>query len=85
MDYALRRCCFLTLSFLEDFNAGHEFGNKEMKNLMKEITNKVYTFLKYADDRDFMAAMDIAYPEDWDDPMLDKDFVAVMKKLKEFS
>ena len=69
-------------TFLEDIHSGAaQLGDEEMKKLMKEITNRVYTFLKFIEDQNFMTMMSHAYPDKWDKAELDPDFMGIIKSL----
>ena len=50
------------------------FDENEMRDLMREIVNKIYTFLVKMDDPDFTAWRDFVRPqaEHWDKPKLDR-------------
>ena len=50
------------------------FDEDEMRDLMRQIVNKIYTFLAKMDDADFMAWRDFLRPqtEHWDKPRLDR-------------
>lgn len=70
-------------TFLEEIHSGNaSLGNKEIKQLMKEIANKVFTFLKHSNDPQFMAVMSIMHPHDWDTAELDEDFLVVLGMSK---
>ncbi len=72
---------------LEDYHAKDKLNQTEVMALMKEASNKVYTFLRYlneegVDHDTFMHLAEQGLPKDWDEPELDKSFVnsvAVMK------
>jgi hypothetical protein len=67
-------------TFLEDIHSGEEkFGNQEMKKLMREITNKVYTFLKLQNDPNFFSLMAQKYPDTWDKAELDNEFIEALR------
>ena len=69
-------------TFLEDIHTGDaKFGNPEMKKLMQEITNKVYTFFKFQNDPAFMALMTQKYPATWDKAELDEEFKEALRIL----
>jgi len=57
---------------LEDIHAAGKITDEEMKPLMKEIVNKVYTFLLL--ERDFMENPWFA-PEGWDEPEPDRKLI----------
>ena len=73
-------------TFLEDIHSGKsKLGNAEMKCLMQEIVNKVYTFLKFSQNPKFMQLMMLMSEgplKDWDKPKLDKDFLTVEEQSK---
>ena len=50
------------------------FDEDEMRDLMRQIVNKIYTFLAKMDDADFAAWRDFLQPqtEHWDKPRLDR-------------
>ena len=50
------------------------FDNKEMRDLMREIVNKLYTFFVKAEDPEFKAWTDFVRPHSyhWDRPKIDK-------------
>ena len=50
------------------------FDKDEMRDLMRQIVNKIYTFLAKMDDADFTAWRDFLQPqtEHWDKPRLDR-------------
>ena len=50
------------------------FDEDEMRDLMRQIVNKIYTFLAKMDDPDFAAWRDFLQPqtEHWDKPRLDR-------------
>ena len=53
-------------------------GNEEMRELMREVVNRLYTYQMKADDRHFVAMMDRALAEawQWDEPELDEAIVS---------
>lgn len=71
--------CILNTSFCR-LNFKKKIRDKKMRSIM-EMTNKTYTFLKYSNDRDFISLMDMNYPENWNNPKLDKDFLKLMNLL----
>jgi len=67
-------------TFLEDIHSGQAtLGQAEMKQLMRQITNKVYTFLKYQGDPEFMTAMAKRYPNEWDKAEIDEELLATKR------
>ena len=50
------------------------FDEEEMRDLMREIVNKIYAFLIKMEDPDFVAWREFVSPqtEKWDNPKLDK-------------
>lgn len=68
--------CVLNTSFSR-LNCKRKIRDKKMKSVM-EMTNKIYTFLKYSNDHDFIILMDMNYPENLSNPKLDKDFLKIM-------
>lgn len=50
----------------------------EMKKLLKEIVNRLYTWFRKSDDPAFGAKMErwVQVAQKWDEPELDKDFLA---------
>jgi hypothetical protein len=73
---------------VEDYHAEGKLSDVEMKAMNKEVANKIYTFLHYLfsdsveDQEVFLAAMGMMYPNHWDQPKLDADFVQSVKLLK---
>ncbi|HLD44258.1 MAG TPA: hypothetical protein VJC18_02385 [bacterium] len=55
-------------------------NDEEMKALMKEIVNHIYTFLLHIDDPDFQAWMErwATVSNKWDDPELEKSFLVTL-------
>ena len=55
-----------------------------MRDLMREVVNKLYTFFVKAEDPDFMTWTDFVRPESycWDRPKLDK---VMMHYVKEYA
>ena len=53
------------------------FDEDEMCDLMREIVNKIYTFLVKAEDSDFLAWRDFVRPQTdkWDKPKLDNTLI----------
>lgn len=68
--------CILSSSF-SSLNCNRKIREKKMKSIM-DMTNKIYTFLKYSNNRDFIILMDMNYPENWSNPKLDKDLLEIM-------
>ena len=59
-------------------------GNDEMRDLMREIVNRLYTFQAKADDPYFVAMMDRALAEagQWDEPELDEAIVSGIERAR---
>ena len=58
-------------------------SDDEMKCLMKEIVDKIYTFLCRQEEPEFLAAflrMGEMYAARWDDPLVDESFVVPSKR-----
>ncbi len=60
------------------------FDENEMRDLMREIVNKLYTFFVKAEDPDFVAWTDFVRPQSyhWDRPKIDK---VLMHFVKEYA
>jgi hypothetical protein len=61
-------------------------SDAEMKRLMKEIVNSVYSFLCRQHDREFLAAflqLGNRYTARWDEPQLKEDFVVPTKTSRQ--
>ena len=73
---------------LENYHSEGKIDDSEICALNKEVVNKIYTFLKFTFDSNqteqlnFEALMSLAFPHDWDEPVLDEEFV---KSLSLFS
>jgi hypothetical protein len=61
---------FRNSSLLEDLNAAGIISDREIKVLMTEAVNKVYTYLSFPEIMAHLRA-----PAEWDDAELDKDTV----------
>jgi hypothetical protein len=60
-------------------------SDAEMKQLMKEIVNSIYSFLCRQEDREFLAAflqLGSRYTARWDEPKLKEDFVVRGKTVR---
>lgn len=57
------------------WNKLSRFNDEEMKQLMKEVVNKLYSFLELQGNENFMKANAMFYPHHWDLPGLDAEFV----------
>lgn len=71
---------------IEDFHARKNgLSDADMMKFNKEVANKIYTVLHFmfGDDKDkrqrLFDAMEWFYPKDWDEPVLDQSFLAVLK------
>lgn len=70
---------------IEEYHADGKLTDDEMMAFNKEVSNKIYTFLNYMFlknseiNAEFMVAMSMYYPRDWDQPHLDRDFTSVVK------
>ena len=60
------------------------FDENEMRDLMREIVNKMYTFFTKGEDPDFVAWTEFVRPQSyhWDRPKLDK---VLMHMVKEYA
>ena len=60
------------------------FDQDEMRDLMREIVNKIYTFFFKAEDPDFQAFRDLVRPAtyEWDKPKIDS---VMMYHLKDYA
>lgn len=58
-------------------------SDEEMKPLMKEIVNKVYTYLYLMLKENMTPGGMFCEPQGWDDPELDTDFYGLMMLVKE--
>jgi hypothetical protein len=75
---------------LEDYHSGNGtvIGNKEMKIFMKQVVNKIYTFLKLSmfsgtlTSQEFLASMQWMIPLEWDKPRMDPSFRKGIKQWK---
>ena len=61
-------------------------NDAEMKKLMKEIVNRLYTWFVKSDDPEFKVKMErwVQIAQKWDDPELDKDFLAKIEEEQRF-
>jgi hypothetical protein len=60
-------------------------SDAEIKRLMKEIVNKVYSFLCRQDEKEFLETflqLGGRYAERWDEPELEADFVVRAKRTR---
>ncbi|MBI3296509.1 MAG: hypothetical protein HYZ71_17430 [Deltaproteobacteria bacterium] len=53
-------------------------SDEEMKHLMKDVTNKVYTLLTHIENEEFLSRL--SYPNKWDAPELDPEIDFLAKK-----
>jgi hypothetical protein len=65
---------------IEDYHSDGKLSDAEMKAFNQEVANKIYTFLHYLylpgqDQEAFLNAMGMMYPNHWDQPELDSEFV----------
>ena len=60
------------------------FDENEMRDLMREIVNKIYTFFVKGEDPDFVAFSDYVRPAmyEWDKPKIDS---VMMHHVKEYA
>ena len=60
------------------------FDQDEMRDLMREIVNKIYTFFVKAEDPDFQAFRDLVRPAtyEWDKPKIDS---VMMHHVKDYA
>ena len=67
------------------WNEISRFNDDEMKILMKQVVDKIYTFLHHNDDPVFLdnfMSHAIRFIQDWDDPAIDKNLVKMTKEPK---
>ena len=59
-------------------------GTEEMRDLMRKVVNRLYTFQAKAHDLQFVAMMDRALAEAWrwDDPELDEIFLSAIESSR---
>lgn len=59
------------------WNEVSHLDNDQIRDLMREIVNRLYTFYMLSDDFEFRASLDqwVAIAEKWDDPELDGSFL----------
>lgn len=65
-------------SVLEDYHAqGIPIGDDEMKTFMKDVVNRIYTFLSLLEDENFHYTLNLHQGsiKKWDDPEIDKSFI----------
>lgn len=73
---------------IEEYHGDDKITDTQMMQFNIEVSNKIYTFLKYffnADDTEysnFFSLMSMYYPNDWNKPILDVDFVEALEKIK---
>jgi len=73
---------------IEDYHGDDKITDNQMMNFNIEVSNKIYTFLKYllnADEEehaDFLSLASMYYPTDWRTPVLDSDFIEAMQQVK---
>lgn len=61
------------------WNKLSRISDEEMKKLMKEIVNKVYTMLAKQKHQKFLNLLAMSYPSDWDEPELDDEFMQAIQ------
>ena len=61
------------------------FGDDAMRDLMRQIVNRLYTFQLKTDDPYFQKLIDRWSPaaQKWDDPELDKGFLKTIERYRE--
>ncbi len=64
---------------------GLAFDDEAMRNLMRQIVNRLYTFQLKTDDPHFQKQIDrwASVAEKWDDPELDEFFMQTIERYKE--
>ena len=66
-------------TILEEYHSRGSLSQEDMKILNKEVSNKLYTFLRYfylekSEKKEvFMELVGMAFPDNWDRPVIDKD------------
>ena len=75
-------------TIIEDYHADGKLSDEDMKNFNKEVSNKLYTYLKIVlfsnnvkDSQRFLTAMGMMYPTTWDKPEFDEDFMEILKLM----
>lgn len=71
-------------TIIEDYHADGKISQKEMKAFNKEVCNKIYTWLYLSHQprmvyKKFVETAAMFYPNDWDEPELDKDLMFSLK------
>jgi hypothetical protein len=76
-------------TIIEDYHATGKLTDLEMKAFNKEVVNKLYTALqflgnpKYESKREsFLYLLNFMYPNDWDKPEMDAEFLRAVKLFK---
>lgn len=73
---------------IEDYHSAGKLSDTEMKTFNKEVANKIYSFLHYIFNETyenksaFLVAMGMMYPDGWDKPKLDAEFVKSVNLIK---
>ena len=64
------------------WNDAAHLDQDQMRALIKQIVNRIYTFHMLRDDFEFKASFDqwVAIAEKWDEPEMDQDFIARLAK-----
>lgn len=64
------------------WNDVSHLDNDQMRALMKEIVNRLYTFNISIDDQEFRDSLDhwVAIAEKWDEPEMDQDFIGTLAR-----
>jgi hypothetical protein len=64
------------------WNDVSHLDDDQMRALMKEIVNRIYTFHMLHDDFEFRSSLDqwVAIAEKWDNPEMDQDFIGTLAR-----
>ena len=64
------------------WNDAAHLDQDQMRALIKQIVNRIYTFHMLRDDFEFRASLDqwVAIAEKWDEPEMDQDFIGTLAK-----
>jgi hypothetical protein len=76
-------------TIIEEYHSRGKLTDAEMMAFNKEVVNKIYTTLsilngdKMEEDKEnFMRMFYMMYPDDWDEPKLDKDIVEGLQIMR---
>ena len=93
-DLRLKRIALLMASvcvrntIIEDYHSRGYLSQDQMKAFNKEVSDKIYTFLKFflsGSEEEAGVLLDSSmplFPYDWDDPVLDGDILDAMKAYR---